>query len=516
MTPTSLLSGILPLVEDLTREMADDTRYARLVGALRAHFPCDAAALLRLENDVLIPLCVDGLSEDTLGRRFSIHDHPRLKIFVASDAPTRFPYDCALPDPYDGLIPNQKGRLQVHDCMGARLRVDGRTWGVITLDALDPGRFDAVDMTSLASFAALAAATVVASERMTALRVYATTERRRADAFRKAATERSPRGLIGRSDAFLRLMEEVRVVAASDLNVLIQGETGTGKELVARAIHAGSARAARPLVSINCAALPENLVESELFGHVRGAFSGAIGERRGKFEAADKGTLFLDEVGELSPSVQAKLLRVVQTGHLQRVGSDREHTVDVRVIAATNRDLAEAVKDGSYRADLFHRLSVYPLVVPSLRVRGRDVLLLAGAFLEEARSRAGIVGIRLSGDARDALVKHSWPGNVRELEHLIGRSVLRALASRPDHDEPVLTLTAASLDLSDTAPGELDMPAATYDVPRGSLRTMLAFHERRIIETHLEQHGGNWAAAARSLGIDRANLARSARRLGLR
>ncbi|TCV92749.1 anaerobic nitric oxide reductase transcription regulator [Luteibacter rhizovicinus] len=517
MTPASLLSGLLPLVADLTHDIDDAERYKRLLKTLREHFPCDATAILRLDNDILVPLSVDGLSEDTLGRRFSIHEHPRLKLFVANEDPTRFPHDSPLPDPYDGLIPNQQGRLLVHDCMGCRLRVDGRTWGVITLDSLAPGSFESVDLSALASFASLAAATVVASERMTALRISATTERRRAEAYRNAVKERTPRGPIGQSEIYRRLMEEIRVVATSDLNVLIQGETGTGKELVARAIHAASARATQPLVNINCAALPENLVESELFGHVRGAFSGATGDRRGKFELADKGTLFLDEVGELSPGVQAKLLRVVQTGQLQRVGSDREHTVDVRVIAATNRDLAEAVKVGSYRADLFHRLSVYPLTVPALRERGRDVLLLAGAFLEEARARAGLAGIRLAADAQDALLAHPWPGNVRELEHLIGRSVLRAMASRRDHDASVLTLTAETLDLSGSEPLEPETPLPESEAPRGTtLRAMLESHERRIIQDQLERHDGNWAATARSLGVDRANLARSARRLGLR
>ena len=227
------------------------------------------------------------------------------------------------------------------------------------------------------------------------------------------------------------LQKDIALVAASDLNVLITGETGTGKELVAQAVHAQSARADRALVSINCAALPDNLVESELFGHVRGAFTGALSERSGKFEQADQGTLFLDEVGELSLPVQAKLLRVLQSGQLQRLGSDREHHVDVRVIAATNRDLAAEVAAGRMRADFFHRLSVYPLRVPALRERDSDVLMLAGFFLEENRSRLGLGGLRLHPAAQSALLAQDWPGNVRELEHLISRGVLRALSRAP-------------------------------------------------------------------------------------
>ena len=250
--------------------------------------------------------------------------------------------------------------------------------------------------------------------------------------------------MIGSSGPHNRLLEEIAIVASSELTVLITGETGVGKELVASEIHALSPRADKPLVSLNCAALPDTLVESELFGHVRGAFSGASSDRRGKFELADGGTLFLDEVGELPLPVQAKLLRVLQNGQLQRIGSDSEHKVDVRLIAATNRDLAEEVREGRFRADFYHRLSVYPLVVPPLRERGRDVLLLAGYFLEENRSRLGLLSLRLSADAQAALLAYRWPGNVRELEHLIGRSALKALAAHRERPR-ILTLTAADL-----------------------------------------------------------------------
>jgi anaerobic nitric oxide reductase transcription regulator len=242
--------------------------------------------------------------------------------------------------------------------------------------------------------------------------------------------------------------------------VLIQGETGTGKELVAQALHAASARAKRPLVSINCAALPDNLVESELFGHVRGAFTGAVGDRRGKFELADGGTLFLDEVAELPLQVQAKLLRVLQGGHLQRLGSDREHRVDVRVIAASNRNLADEVRAGRLRADFYHRLSVYPLVVPPLRERGRDVLPIGGFFLEEARSRMGLGAVRLDAGAQAALLAYDWPGNVRELEHLLGRSVVKALGRHAQRPR-ILTLGADDLGGSG-AGGTAAMPSAQH------------------------------------------------------
>jgi anaerobic nitric oxide reductase transcription regulator len=290
-----------------------------------------------------------------------------------------------------------------------------------------------------------------------------------------------------------------------------------GKELVAQAIHAGSPRADRPLIAVNCAALPEHLVESELFGHVRGAFSGATTDRRGKFELADHGTLFLDEVADLSLAAQATLLRVMQSGHLQRVGSDREHRVDVRIIAASNRDLADEVRAGRCRADFYHRISVYPLRVPALRERGNDVLLLAGTFLEENRGRLGLTGLRLTSDAQAALLAWTWPGNVRELEHTIGRSALKALA-RQGARTRALTLSAADLDLPSTQGGATPVAAPMHVEPSAgglSLRAGLDRYERALIEQSLQRNNMNWAAAARDLGMDRANLRRSAARLGI-
>jgi anaerobic nitric oxide reductase transcription regulator len=262
--------------------------------------------------------------------------------------------------------------------------------------------------------------------------------------------------------------------------------------------------------------LPDTLVESELFGHVRGAFSGASADRRGKFELADGGTLFLDEVGELPLAVQAKLLRVLQNGQLQRIGSDNEHKVDVRLIAATNRDLAEEVRAGRFRADFYHRLSVYPLRVPPLRERGRDALLLAGYFLEENRSRLGLLSLRLSADAQAALLHYPWPGNVRELEHLIGRSALKALAANRERRR-ILTLSAADFALSDAPASAQERSAAPMpETGPKDFRSAVTEFERTVVLDALARHNQNWAAVARELGLDRANLNRLAKRLGLK
>jgi anaerobic nitric oxide reductase transcription regulator len=312
----------------------------------------------------------------------------------------------------------------------------------------------------------------------------------------------------------------VEKVGATDAAVLLLGESGTGKELAARAVHERGPRRRGPYVKVNCAALNEALLESELFGHVRGAFTGAVRERCGKFELADGGTLLLDEIGELPMPVQAKLLRVLQSGQLQRLGSDREHHVDVRVLAATNRDLAAEVRAGRFRADLYHRLSAYPLAVPPLRERGRDVLLLAGGFLEENRVRLGLRGLRLAADAQHALLNQPWPGNVRELEHLLGRAALRALAQQPQRPR-ILTVQAQDLNLllmpgTAVAAAPPVAPAIEPPTPNIGLRQAVDALQCRLIGEALTRNANNWAAAARELGIDRANLQRLAGRLGLK
>jgi len=523
MTPSQWLDAIVPLVADLSRDLPESERFRRLLQGLRSVLPCDAAALLRLEGEVLRPMATDGLSADTLGRRFRVADHPRLRELLEAPGPLRFAADCDLPDPYDGLVDGVQGHLPVHDCLGCALHLadgNGRPWGLLTLDALQPQRFDQVDLKLLDTLAALAAATVAAAERIGQL----TTSVER---YRLAAQPAGQR-LIGQSAAHRALLKEIALVGASDLCVLIQGETGVGKELVAQALHAASPRAAQPMVSINCAALPDTLVESELFGHVKGAFTGATTDRAGKFELAHGGTLFLDEVGELAKPVQAKLLRVLQSGQLQRLGSDRERHVDVRVIAASNRHLAQEVKAGRMRADFYHRLSVYPLQVPPLRERGRDVLLICGHFLEQNRARLGLGGLRLEADAQAALLAHDWPGNVRELEHLVGRSVLRAVgrAGSLGTGQPrILSLTAEDLGLPAAEavaggaaptgePPAAEAPASTTaaGVP---LREAVDAYQRQLITQALQRHGQRWAPAARELGLDRGNLARLARRLGI-
>lgn len=517
-----------PLLADLATDLPQAVRLQRLVAHLRDRFHCGAVALLQLEEDHLRPVAVEGLVREALGRRFAIGQHPRLAAILARTDVTWFHHDSTLPDPYDGLLDTLVGEpLPVHDCMGIRLSVDGQPWGVLTLDALQTGTFGDDARAALADCRVLAEAAVRISRLEREVQAL-----RSAPPLRGADDERTPRAgdgdmeIVGQSEPLMRLLHELDVVASSDLPVLLLGETGVGKELFARRLHRQSPRAARPLVHVNCAALPESLAESELFGHVRGAFSGAVADRPGRFEAAEGGTLFLDEVGELPLAVQAKLLRTLQNGEIQRLGADRPRRVNVRVIAATNRNLREQVTGGAFRADLYHRLSVYPVPIPPLRERGNDVLLIAGRFLELNRARLGLRSLRLSGPAQEALRRYPWPGNIRELEHVVSRAALKAL-SRGVSRSDIVTLEPALLDLdadavpTQAAPPDDTAPPAMPHTPlptalTGPLREAVDACQRSCITAALAQHQGNWAQAARALEVDASNLHKLARRLGIK
>lgn len=519
------LDALLSIAVDLTDSLASEDRLARLLDAVRRSIPCDAAAVLELNGDELTPLAIHGLAPEVLGRRFARKEHPRLDVVVAKAAPVRFRADCTLPDPYDGLLlVNPDATRDVHACLGCPLMEGDRVIGVLTADALEPGAFDELEEAFLQMLGALAGAALHTGRIIEALEVASRHHQQVAHVLaRDAALRDGGSQIIGTSPPIQRVRQDIDLVAPSDFAVLITGETGVGKELVARAVHDHSKRSEQPLIQVNCAALPEAIVESELFGHLRGAFTGAAAERAGKFEVADQGTLFLDEIGELPLSVQPKLLRVLQEGEMQRVGSDKPLRVNVRVVAATNRDLQREVAAGRFRADLFHRLNMYPIHVPSLRERKSDIPLLAGFFLDLYRRRLGLGPVRLTEPARRALADAHFPGNVRELDHLLGRAVLRASA-HAGRDAPVLIGTD-HLDLdvaADISPRPLlSSPAHLRPLfgksPGGAtLRETIEATKRAAITQAVEDNGGNWAAAARTLGMARSNLHQMAERLGLR
>ena len=309
-------------------------------------------------------------------------------------------------------------------------------------------------------------------------------------------------GIAGRSRVIETLRENIVKIAETDARVLITGESGSGKELVAAAIHRASRRALRPYVRLNCAAIPPSLIESELFGHARGAFTDARTHRRGLFEEADGGTLLLDEIGDMDLAVQARLLRVLEDGRVRRVGESSDRAVDVRVLAATHRDLREMVSKGEFREDLYFRLASVPLAVPPLRERGDDVVLLFDLFLREACARNRRPPLDRTPALDDALRSYSWPGNVRQLRNVAER--LSVLGSRP--------LTPDQLELPIHAGGEVD------DI-QDTVRTLREFRddaERGYIEAILRNCDWNYTAAAKILGIQRTWLHEKAAQLGLR
>jgi DNA-binding NtrC family response regulator len=310
--------------------------------------------------------------------------------------------------------------------------------------------------------------------------------------------------LVGSSRPMTMLREQIDRTARAQATVLVQGERGTGKELVARAIHLASKRARGPLEKMNCAAIPAELFESELFGHEAGAFTGATKQRRGKFERASGGTLFLDEVGDMPIAMQAKLLRVLQEREIERVGGSEVIRVDVRVVAATNRDLGELLENGRFRADLFDRLNVLPLTIPPLRARRDDVPELAAHFLALAVRTNDRPGMRFGPGAVDALAGHGWPGNVRELRNVIERLVI---LNRDDVIEAADV--RACLGEPRAEAGQLFRPGVPF-------RILSEECERRIVEQALAHHGGSMSATARALGLERSHLYKKCRALGLR
>jgi two-component system nitrogen regulation response regulator NtrX len=319
--------------------------------------------------------------------------------------------------------------------------------------------------------------------------------------------------LVGTSTAMEELRAMIARVAPTESRVLITGESGTGKELVAAAIHRQSARAGKPFVTVNSAAIPRDLVESEMFGHERGAFTGATARRQGRFELADGGTLFLDEVGDLGPEAQAKLLRVLETGVVERLGSERPFTVNVRVLAATNKELGQAVRQRQFRDDLWFRLNVLPIHIPPLRERPDDIPPLVRHCAARCAARLGRA-VRLDAGALQLLGAYRWPGNVRELANIVERLAILATGETITADD-VTRVIPRGQDGGQAAAAPASGSEARDAAPDVALAEALDQHEREIIARALSAARGNVAEAARRLSTDRANLYRRMRRLGI-
>jgi DNA-binding NtrC family response regulator len=311
--------------------------------------------------------------------------------------------------------------------------------------------------------------------------------------------------IVGRGDAMRRVMAQLERVAASESRVCILGETGTGKELVARTIHERSARASGPFVTLNCAAVPADLIESELFGHEKGSFTGASGRHIGKFEQADQGTIFLDEIGDMPLNMQAKLLRVLEEGEVERIGGNKPTPVNVRVVVATHRDLEARVREEKFRQDLFHRIYVFPLALPPLRERREDIPSLVQHFAEQVCAQNSWKPVPFTDEAMEALQSYSWPGNVRELRNMVERLMLLATEGQVD-------LATVKMALPKTSAGGAITAAATG---AGPLADRVQSFEREVILAELKRSHHNMSMAAKSLGLERSHLYKKAEQLGI-
>jgi two-component system nitrogen regulation response regulator NtrX len=311
--------------------------------------------------------------------------------------------------------------------------------------------------------------------------------------------------IVWKGDAMRRVMAQLERVAASESRICILGETGTGKELVARTIHERSGRASGPFITLNCAAVPAELIESELFGHEKGSFTGASGRHIGKFEQADQGTIFLDEIGDMPLNMQAKLLRVLEEGEVERIGGDKPVQVNVRVVVATHRDLEARVREDKFRQDLFHRIYVFPLILPPLRERREDIPTLVEHFAAQVCAQNGWKPIPFSAEAMEALQVHSWPGNVRELRNMVERLMLLATEGQVDLETVQLALPKISSGVSIGGTG----------LATGTLSDRVQAFEREMILSELKRSHQNVSVAAKALGLERSHLYKKAEQLGI-
>ncbi len=328
---------------------------------------------------------------------------------------------------------------------------------------------------------------------------------------RKSADDLAYEGILGKSRGMQEIFDSIENIAPTTSTVLVTGESGTGKELVARAIHARSRRSDKPFVVINCAAIPMHLLESELFGHKRGSFTGAIADKKGLFEEADGGTVFLDEIGEMPPALQVKLLRVLQEGEVRRVGDTEAIHVDVRLIAATNRDLTAMVREGSFREDLFYRVNVIGLALPPLRERQDDIPLLAFHFLQKFAARTRKPVEKIAVDALQALQNYSWTGNVRELENVVERAVVLANSDTITAQDLPAKILSESFYLA-SEEGAVDITKFNYQEAKN--RAMASFN-RAYITSLLKEANGNISFASERAGMDRSNFKKLIRRYAI-
>ncbi|HNW93026.1 MAG TPA: sigma 54-interacting transcriptional regulator [bacterium] len=494
------LSFLFKLSQLLDRELALDELAMPLLGALAEHLGLRRGTLTlfdRETGEISIEAAVGLSAAQRRKGRYRLGEGITGEV-IASGQPAVIPHIGAEPR-FLNRTGVRGGSTDDLSFICVPIKTAAGVAGAVSADRVFPGTAALNDDVRLLTIVAAMIA------RAAQLRAVARHEELRLRAentlLQEALRERfRPDTMIGNSAPMQELYGQIASVAGSDTTVLIRGESGVGKELVARAIHAHSPRAGKPLITVNCAALPDTLIESELFGHEKGSFTGAVALRRGRFELADGGTIFLDEIGDLSPALQVKLLRVLQERSFERLGGSHTMTVDVRVITATNRALEEMLDTGGFRRDLYYRLNVFPVYIPPLRERPSDIMALADAFVTRYAQRNRRSVRRIATPAIDMLMAYHWPGNVRELENCIERAVLlcRDGVIHAHHLPPTLQTAEAS-----------------HTAPRGTLRSALAAVERDMVLDALKSARGNAAAAARALDISEREMGLRLRRFGI-
>ena len=511
---------------DWTGELADiaalagriggaDELLERALDSLEALIPYDLAAVLELRNDELTVRCARGrlVDERVRAHRIRLADFPSVRRAIELREPRVLLEDDHAHgegDPYDGVLDLPHG----HSCMVVPLFAGDRSLGAITFDRTECYPYPNETLRLARVYGQIVALGLVAAEQAARLDRY----RRRLQEEKRLLLEEhggpSEAGRMlehSRSPEMRRITQLAKQVAITDAPVLIRGETGTGKEVLAAAIHDWSRRRHGPFVKINCAALPENLIETELFGHTKGAFSGATKPRPGRFAVADGGTLLLDEIGELSPALQAKLLRVLQEGTYEQVGSDKPVRVDVRIMAATHVDLEDAMSAGSFREDLFYRLNVFPIELPALRARREDIGAIAREFLTRLAARRGGGPWSIGPEALAALEQRDWPGNVRELLNVLERATILCPEGELAFDSPATAGARPARRAEASAPkGE----ASDDAIPMITLDELQAQHIRRVVD-HCGGRIYGERGAAKILGLKPSTLQSRMKKLGV-
>ncbi len=511
MTPPDTIdraSDLRRLAEMASRPQALADVLRGALASLRDVVPYDLAAVYELENGVLRLRVASGplADERVTGHTLQLERFPSIADAMDKRRPvaqTEEQHTSDEGDPYDGVLDLPAG----HSCMVVPLYASDRNLGLITLDRTTCQTYSPEVVQLAGVYGQIVSIAMLFAEQADLLQRY----RRQLHEEKRLLQQETGGGSwairaleASLSQPMQHVVRLAKQVAGADLPVLIAGETGTGKEVLAQAIHAWSPRADQPFVKLNCAALPENLVESELFGHVKGAFSGASGERRGRFSTANGGTLLLDEIGDMSLGTQARLLRVLQEGTFEPVGSDRSVRVDVRVLAASHIDLREAVAQGRFREDLYYRLAGFPLHVPALRERVSDIAGIAGGVLESLAHRTGRGPWRLSKDAFERLCAHAWPGNVRELVNVLERAVILQPSGeiRPEH-----------IMVAPGAPAAAPTPAHRTESLPPFDAMQREYFERALHQTGGKIYGTDGAAAL--VGMKPTTLQSRLKKLGL-